>query len=667
MVAFQGELDSPKEPPAEMRELVRRLDEAADAYYAGRGELMSDYEWDALFDRLKALEEETGIVMPSSPTHKVSSASEDASSDDAKEPHEFSALSLAKTKKIADLAKWADSRTIWISWKLDGLTLVATYDGGKLVKLLTRGDGITGTNITRLAPAIAGLPREIEDNGHIVVRGEAVISYSDFREIIAETGEDYANPRNLASGSLSLKDVEQVAARRIRWIPFTPVKVDAPSSLSWGAKMSRLEELGFKCVEREKIESPDVARLEDAIARWTAKVTRGDNPYPVDGLVVCYDDTAYASTGSVTGHHATRAGLAFKWADESAETELVQIEWSCAISSISPVAVFKPVELEGTTVRRAMLCNVSECERLGIGAKGTKIEVIKANKIIPKIVKVTEAQGEFTIPSSCPVCGESTELYVSTSDTKTLRCTNPQCPAKALRKFMRFVSKEGMDIDGLAGETLAKFINRSWLRTLADVYRLGEHSQEIADMEGFGDKSAANITAAIAEAKKRSAVNFIVSLSIPLCGREVARRLLSSRSTLRELVDDAKKGADFSSIDGIGEAKSASFVKWFADPANAALVEDLLSLVEIEEFAPPPKTGSCAGLVFVITGDVHHWANRAELKSYIESQGGKVSGNVSAKTSYLINNDAESTSGKNRKAKELSIPIITEEQFRERF
>lgn len=649
-------------PTEEMRGLVTRLNEAADAYYSGRGELMTDFEWDAMFDRLKVLETQTGVVLPDSPTANVSSGS----AAGEKEIHEFPALSLAKTKSIDEVAKWADSRPIWLSWKLDGLTLVATYDGGRLVKIVTRGDGHTGTNITHLAKAIRGIPEKIAEKGHVVVRGEAVISYADFEAFREISQEDYANPRNLASGSLTLKDSAEVAERRIQFMPFSPVHISR-QIVPWGERMDFLASLGFNCVEREFIPSPSRDAVAAAISRWTDKVTGGCCPFPVDGLVVCFDDTEYAKTGSVTGHHATRAGLAFKWADETAATTLDHIEWSCAVASIAPVAVFEPVQLEGTTVKRASLCNVSECERLGIGGKGSRLEVIKANKIIPKVVSVTEKIGELEIPCVCPVCGAPTEVRTSASQTRTLRCTNAECPARELRKFMRFVSKDGMDIDGLAGETLAKFVNCGWIKTFDDIYRLPEHTEEIATMEGFGRKSADNIVTAIANAKRRSAVNFLVSLSIPLCGREVARRLLAAHDSLAALVDAAEKGASFAHIDGIGDVKSDSFVAYFSVPSHCAVVHKLLSIVEIDEFVGGNSSGKCAGMTFVITGDVHIWANRSELKSYIESQGGKVAGSVSAKTAFLINNDVASTSSKNKKALSLGIPIISEDDFASRF
>ncbi len=663
---------STDEKTEQMRAMAAQLNEAADAYYNGRGELMTDFEWDALFDRLKALEDETGVVLDESPTHRVSA--DDVAGQ--KEPHEYPALSLAKTKKVADVAKWSEGRPIWLSWKLDGLTLVVTYENGRLVKVVTRGDGHTGTNITHLAPGIGGIPRTVACGGHLVVRGEAVISYADFDAFCAQSQEEYANPRNLASGSLTLKDVDELRQRRLRWIPFTLVHADEPLA-SWGACMDHLEKVGLSSVERELVREPTVAALQGAIDRWTEKVTSKANPYPVDGLVVCYDDVAYARTGSVTGHHATRAGLAFKWQDETAATELERIEWSCAVASISPVAVFRPVQLEGTVVKRASLCNISECERLGIGGKGTGIEVIKANKIIPKVVKVTKKVGAFEVPSRCPVCGAATVVDGGADGvTKRLQCTNPTCAARELRKFMRFVSKDGMDIDGLAGETLAKFVNRGWVRTFGDIYRLGAHRREIAEMEGFGERSAEKIVAAIEAARVRGAPQFLVALSIPLCGIDVAKRLLGAYG-VKDLFAKARESAHpadlfsqgedvFAAIDGIGPGKSSAFVRWCADEKNMAAVEDVLSQVTLDEYKAAAG-GRCNGLVFVVTGDVHHYANRDALKAYVESQGGKVAGSVSSKTSFLINNDVTSSSSKNTKAKALGVPIISEDEFVSRF
>lgn len=648
----------------EMQELIQKLNEASDAYYNGLPEIMTDFEWDAMFDRLKQLEEETGEVLAESPTQRVS---EDRITGQ-KEGHEFSALSLAKTKKIEDLAKWAEGRPLWISWKLDGLTLVVTYDHGTLTKVVTRGDGHTGTNITHLSDAIHGIPKTIPEKGHVVIRGEAVISYADFEEFLLSSEENYANPRNLASGSLNLKDVNVVRQRRIRWIPFTLVYTEN-EILSWGERMNTMERWGLQPVERELSEEPTEEHLREIIDRWTKQVTDKVNPYPVDGLVITYDDTAYASTGSVTGHHATRAGLAFKWQDESAETTLDHIEWSCAASTISPVAVFEPVNLEGTVVKRASLCNISECLRLGIGGEGTKISVIKANKIIPKVIKVIHAVGELEIPELCPVCGSPTELHVRPeSDTKTLRCTNPGCTAKQLKKYSRFVSKEGLDIDGLSEATVARFVNEGWIRGFADFFHLEQYAKEMENLEGFGEKSVANLMGAIEKSRETDGPHVLYALSIPLIGVDVAKRLLGSYS-LEELLQTAVEAEDaefFSHIDGIGPEKSSSFIRWIREEDHYEQIKSLLRELTIHE-EETDKGSRCMGMTFVVTGDVKIYKNRKELKQYIESQGGRVAGSVSGATSYLINNDVNSTSGKNKKAKELGIPILSEEDFVRQF
>lgn len=658
----------------QMRTLVEELNRASDAYYNGRGELMTDYEWDAKFDQLKQLESQSGVVLSDSPTHRVSADT----TVGKKEEHEFSTLSLAKTKQPTDLVKWAEGRPIWMSWKLDGLTLVVTYDEGQLTKVVTRGDGHIGTNITHLAQAINGIPATIHATGHVVVRGEAVISYEDFERFNLESDEEYANPRNLASGSLTLKDPREVAQRHIRWIPFTLVHTDEEIP-TWGARMDWLKRAGLGAVDHERIDDPTLEHVEAAIERWTEKVTKRENPYPVDGLVIVYDDAEYAATGSVTGHHATRAGYAFKWADESASTELDHVEWSCAASTISPVAVFRPVELEGTTVKRASLCNISECERLGMGGKGTQLEVIKANKIIPKVIKVKQAVGPFSIPDQCPVCGSPTRVDVSAaSGTKTLHCTNAACPAKQLRKFARFVSKQGVNVDGISEQTLQKFINLGWIRDYADIFDLPTHAMEIAALEGFGVKSATNIRQSVERARKVEARRLLYALSIPLCGQDVCNRLLSAYS-LNDLIALAEGNVrptdlftpsaeeTLAMIPGIGPEKARSFVAWFAQEEHRSVMARLLNVLTVEQTSTAATGEKCKGLVFVVTGDVHHYKNRNELKAYIESQGGKVTGSVSKSTSYLINNDVTSTSSKNQKAHQFNIPIISEDEFVERF
>ncbi len=643
-------------------ELIKILNSASDAYYNGREEIMSNYEWDALFDELVKLEAETGYILPDSPTQKTGAEG----SSGERETHEFPALSLAKTKEVSELKKWAEKKPVWVSWKLDGLTLVLSYDEGKLTRILTRGNGTTGTNITYLKNSIKGFPLNTDYKGHMVVRGEAVISYTDF-ELINDTMEDedekYANPRNLASGTLSLDDPEKVKERHVHFNAFTLVYVEDEIK-SWGERMDFLSKEGFTVVEREMVNADE---LEDAIARWTNKVESGQMDLPVDGLVICYEDTEYASSGSVTGHHATKAGFAFKWQDVSAESELLYVEWSCAASTISPVAVFKPVVLEGTTVSRASLCNISEMERLGIGKECT-LEVIKANKIIPKCISVKNPKGDFEIPTNCPVCGAQTQIRISPkSRTKTLHCTNPDCTAKHVKKFTRFVSKQGMDIDGLSIQTMLKFMNEGFLKEFADIYHLSEHAEIIKQMEGFGEKSCTNMIAAIEKSRQVHPVNFIYALCIPMIGTDAGKKMIA-RDGFEGFLDRLKSGKGFEDIEGIGPEKSGSAMEWYENEQNRNSLKALLKEVKIEKVHPKLSgEGKCAGLTFVITGDVHHYKNRDAFKAYVESQGGKVTGSVTSKTDYLVNNDLASNSSKNRKAKELGIPIISEDAFAAQF
>ncbi|MDE7333783.1 MAG: NAD-dependent DNA ligase LigA [Lachnospiraceae bacterium] len=643
-------------------ELVKRLNEASEAYYNGKEEIMSNYEWDALFDELSALEEETGYILPDSPTQNT--GYEENNGD--REPHEFPALSLAKTKQIMELQKWAEDKKVWLSWKLDGLTLVLTYDGGKLAKILTRGNGTVGTNITYMKNSIKGFPLQIKYKGHMVVRGEAVISYSDF-ELINDTIEDddekYANPRNLASGTLSLDDPEKVKERRVHFHAFTLVHLE-DNIKSWGERMAFLEKEGFTVVEREELTAGE---LPSAIDDWTQKVESKAMDLPVDGLVICYDDTEYASSGSVTGHHATKAGYAFKWQDVSAESELLYVEWSCAASTISPVAVFEPVQLEGTTVSRASLCNISEMERLGIGKQCT-LEVIKANKIIPKCIGVKKSEGTFEIPDRCPVCGAQTQIRTSPkSKTKTLHCTNPDCTAKHVKKFTRFVSKSGMDIDGLSIQTMLRFMNEGFIKDFADIYHLSDHAEVIREMEGFGEKSCENMMRAIEKSRQVHPVNFIYALCIPMLGIDAGKKIIA-KDGFEGFLERLDQRQGFEDIDGIGPEKSKSAIEWYDEDRNQSCLKALLKEVTIEKVnIRPDAEGKCAGLTFVITGDVHYYKNRDEFKAYVEAAGGKVTGSVTSKTSYLVNNNDQSTSAKNRKARELGVPIITEDQFVEQF
>ena len=643
-------------------ELVKKLNESSEVYYNGGEEIIPNYEWDAMFDELAALEAQTGYILPDSPTQNTGFEENNGE----KEPHEFPALSLAKTKQVSELVKWAEDKEVWLSWKLDGLTLVLTYDNGKLARILTRGNGAVGTNITYLKNSIKGFPLKIKYKGHLVVRGEAVISYSDFELInamVEDDDEKYANPRNLASGTLSLDDPEKVKERRVCFHAFTLVYLEEPL-IRWGERMDFLEREGFTVVDRERA---DAGSIPEAVERWSGKVERGEMDLPVDGLVICYDDTEYAAQGSVTGHHATKGGYAFKWQDVSALSKLLYVEWSCAASTISPVAVFEPVQLEGTTVSRASLCNLSEMERLGIGEECT-LEIIKANKIIPKCISVKEASGKVNIPSKCPVCGAETKIHTSEkSKTRTLHCTNPECSAKHVKKFTRFVSKTGMDIDGLSIQTILRFMNEGFIGDFADIYRLSKYADTIRQMEGFGDKSCENIMRAIEKSRVANPVSFIYALCIPMIGVDAGKKIVA-QCGFEGFLERLGKGLGFEDIDGIGPEKSGSALLWYENEKNRSSLKELLKEVTIEKVdLKPDKEGKCAGLTFVITGDVHHYKNRDEFKAYVEASGGKVTGSVTSKTSYLVNNDTASASSKNRKAKELGIPIISEEEFVSRF
>ena len=652
-----------------MQEMIRRLNEASEAYYGGRDEIMSNFEWDALFDKLTRLEEETGVVLPDSPTQKVNTAAEDNIAGE-KEAHEYPALSLAKTKKVEDLQEWAGERPVWLSWKLDGLTLVLTYDGGRLTKILTRGNGSVGTNITFMKTALRGFPLEIEDKGHLVVRGEATISYPDFEKLnatISDPAERFANPRNLASGTLALdaKRLDEVRQRNVTFNAFTLVHSDR-EIISWGARMDYLDRLGFTTVDRELT---DARKLPETVAKWTHRVESGEMQIPVDGLVISYDDTRYAATGSVTGHHATRAGFAFKWQDEVAQTTLRLVEWSCGATTITPVAIFDPVQLEGTTVSRASLVNLSEMDRLGIGENGkTEIEVIKSNKIIPKVVGVIRTVGKYTLPEHCPACEGPVSIATGPSGAKTLKCDNPACPAKNLKKYERFVSKSGMDIDGLSIETLRDFVGCGFIHSFADVYRLSRYADEIQQMEGFGKKSCDNLLAAAEKSRTGTdAVHFLNALSIPQIGIDAAKRLVDAYGW-PGFVQALAEGRDFAEVNGLGPERSAFIRSWYEDEKNREVFSELLEILDIPPSEPVTEvTGSCAGLTFVITGEVHSFKNRDAFKAYVLANGGKVAGSVSKKTDYLVNNDANSTSSKNVKAAELGIPILSEEEFIARF
>ena len=652
--------------------LVKELNAASDAYYGGQEEILTNFEWDSKFDELTQLETETGYILANSPTQTTSHAEDgDDNSSGVKEAHEYPALSLAKTKSMADLQKWAGDKPVWLSWKLDGLTLVCTYDDGKLTNLMTRGNGIIGTKILFMAAAIKGIPERVDYAGHLVVRGEATISYPDFERIndtLDDDDEKYANPRNLASGTLSLDEssLDKVKERNISFNAFTLVHTDK-HIVSWGARMDLLDKLGFTTVARELTNADGLPSVVD---KWTKKVESGEMQIPVDGLVLAYDDSDYATTGSVTGHHATRAGYAFKWQDEAVETTLDHIEWSCAASTITPVAVFDQVQIEGTTVQRASLCNLTELKRLGIGEnRKTQVRVIKSNKIIPKVIAVKQASGTYTVPAVCPVCGAPTEIKVSEkSGVETLHCSNPDCAAKKLKKFSRFVSREGMDIDGLSIQSLKAFVNAGFIREFTDIYHLSAHADAIQEMDGFGKKSCQNLMAAIEKSRNANPVNFIKALCIPLIGKDAGKKMIAALGT-DGMVERIRSCAGIEDIAGMGPERSGALVEWYKNDENKRVFEELLHEVTLQKMEKKDAAagGTCSGLVFVITGDVHTFKNRDEFKAFVEAAGGSVTGSVSKKTNYLVNNDAASASSKNKKAHELNIPIITEDEFIAKF
>lgn len=662
------ELGTFMDKKSRIAELVKKLNSASNSYYGGKDETVSNFEWDAMWDELLALEFETGYILPDSPTQVVS----DAESNEYKELHEFPALSLAKTKNIADLQNWAGDKSIWLTWKLDGLTLVLTYDNGQLTKILTRGNGTIGKNITFMKDAIKGFPTKINYERHLVVRGEATISYTDFETInlmIDDEDGKYANPRNLAVGTLNLdiSNISKVIERNVTFTVFSLVHIDDDIK-SWGQRMDYLDKLGFNVICREETTASE---LPGVIEKWTEKVVSRKFDIPVDGLVICYEDTNFAATGSVTGHHATRAGLAFKWEDVSGLSELDHIEWSCATSTITPVAIFNEIKLEGTKVSRASLVNISEMERLGIGEDHhTILEIIKANKIIPKCISVKQATGTFSIPDECPACSAHTEIKVSNSGIKTLRCTNPECPAKHLKRFARFTSKYGMDIDGLSIKTLSKFINMRYIAQYSDIYHLTQYADDIKEkkIHGVGVKSFDNLKKAIERSRKVHPVNFIYSLCIPMIGMDAGKKIVEVLG-FDGFTDRLYKGEEFADIDGIGPEKSNAILEWYKDFRNVQIVNTLLAELDIERVAPKTASaqGTCTGLTFVVTGALHNFSNRDVLKEYVESQGGTVTNIVTNNTDYLVNNDIASDSAKNKKAKELSVTIISEDEFIDKF
>ena len=639
-----------------MQELVELLNRAAKAYYQDADEIMSNYEYDALYDELQALEAQTGVTLSSSPTVNVGY---EVLSELPKERHPSPMLSLDKTKDVAGLQAFAGDQKVVMSWKMDGLTIVLTYRDGGLVKAVTRGNGEVGEVITANARTFKNLPLQIPYKGELVLRGEAVIGYKDFEKIneeIAEVDAKYKNPRNLCSGSVRQLNSEITAKRNVKFYGFALVQAEGVDfHNSRAAQLDWLASQGFEVVEHIVVSQEEIP---NEVIKFSEKIVSND--FPSDGLVLIYDDVAYGQSLGRTSKFP-RDSFAFKWADETSKTILREIEWSPSRTGlINPVAIFDPVELEGTTVSRASVHNISIMEELELGI-GDQIEVYKANMIIPQIAENLTRSGVKDIPKVCPVCEGATEIR-SISNAKALYCTNPECQAKQLKSYALFVSRDALNIDGLSEATLEKFIARGFIHDFADLFHLEQHREEICEMDGFGEKSYNNLIASVEKARETTLPRLIYGLGIANIGLANAKLICKKIGHNPERVIDLT-AEDLAAIDGIGDVIAGNYVAYFADAEHRELFEKLLKEVKLPEEQEDVGEQTFAGMNFVITGSVEHFANRNEVKALIESKGGKVTGSVTSKTNYLINNNVESTSSKNKKAKDLGIPIITEEDF----
>lgn len=639
-----------------MRELVELLNRARRAYEQENTEIMSNYEYDQLYDELQGLEQELGTTLASSPTINVGY---EVLSELPKERHERPMLSLDKTKDVGRLKEFLGDQKAVISWKLDGLTIVLTYRNGELEKAVTRGNGEVGEVITSNARVFQNIPLRIPFTGELVLRGEAVIGYKDFEKIneeIEDVDARYKNPRNLCSGSVRQLNNEITAQRNVRFYAFTLVRaegVDFRNSRLY--QMEWLREQGFDVVEHHPVTRETV---EDEVKWFSEHIEAND--VPSDGLVLVYDDIAYGEALGTTAKFP-RDSFAFKWADEIRETTLLEIEWSPSRTGlINPVAVFEPVELEGTTVSRASVHNISIMEELELGV-GDRIQVYKANMIIPQIAENLTRSGVRDIPEVCPVCGGATRISME-NETKTLCCTNPKCQAKHIKSFALFVSRDAMNIEGLSEATLEKFIMNGFIKDFTDIFHLDRHEEEIKAMDGFGEKSYLKLQAGVQNARVTTLPRLVYSLGIPNIGSANAKMICHALGNDPERVMNAT-AEELSEISGVGEVIAGTYVQYFADEEHRELFRRLLSEVEIPKEEEPEGGQDLSGVNFVITGSVEHFANRGEVKEEIERRGGKVTGSVTSKTNYLINNDVNSTSSKNRKARELGIPIISEEEF----
>lgn len=639
-----------------MKELVLLLNKAGKAYYQEDREIMSNYEYDELYDELLSLEKETGTVLSDSPSVHVGY---EVLSKLPKERHEFPMLSLDKTKDVQALKEWLGPNKASLSWKLDGLTIVLTYRHGSLDKAVTRGSGITGEVITNNARVFKNLPHKISYEGELILRGEAVIKYSDFNRInslIDDVDAKYKNPRNLCSGSVRQLNNEITAARNVHFFAFTLVRAEGVDfHNSRIEQMNWLRSLGFDIVEYRAVDS---ATIEETVSDFAQRIS--DNDFPSDGLVLTYDDIEYSRSLGTTAKFP-RDSMAFKWADETARTHLTDVEWSASRTGlINPVAIFEPVELEGTTVSRASVHNLSIIESLQLGI-GDTIEVYKANMIIPQIAQNLTCSGQLSIPEKCPVCGEKTKIQ-QINDTKSLYCTNPDCPAKKIKSYSLFVSRDAFNIEGLSEATLEKFVQEGFIHEFADIFKLSRFKEKIITMEGFGEKSYSNLEESIEKARNILLPKFIYSLGIPGVGLSNARLICNA---LNQNLDAIKKAdaAQLMDIQGIGQVIAESVSDFFKSEKHIRMIEHLLCEVSVQAEKVQQPAAAITGKTFVITGTLNHFENRNALKSLIEGKGGKVSGSVSSKTDYLINNDNHSTSSKNKKAQELHIPILTEEEF----
>ena len=635
-----------------IKEKIELLNRAARAYYQDAEEIMTNFEYDKLYDELEALEKETGIVLGNSPTQRVGY---EVLSELPKEAHPSRMLSLDKTKEREALAAWLGGQKGLLSWKLDGLTIVLTYEDGSLIKALTRGNGEIGEVITSNARVFANVPVEIPYKGRLVLRGEAVIRYSDFEKInrsIEDAEARYKNPRNLCSGSVRQLNSQITAERNVNFFAFTLVEADVDFADSRLRQMEWLADQGFDVVEYRLVTADNVVEAVD----WFESQIEG-NDLPSDGLVLTFDDIAYSRSLGTTAKFP-RDSIAFKWRDQLAETTLKEIEWSASRTGlINPVAIFDPVELEGTTVSRASVHNISVMRDLKLGL-GDRITVYKANMIIPQIAENLTGSDSICVPDSCPVCGQKTAVR-DDNGIQTLHCVNPDCLAKQIKGFTLFVSRNAMNIDGLSEATIEKLIAKGLIKELADLFRVEAYREEITEMEGFGEKSFENLKASIEKAKDTTPERLLYSLGIPGIGVANAKTIARAAHRKWDKIT-ALTREELVEIDGIGDVMADAFVSYFDDPLKRRIADDVRAVVRLDERSE--ETGQLfAGVTFVITGSLKHFDNRDALKAEIERAGGKVSGSVSSKTGYLVNNDLQSTSGKNKKAKELGIPIIDED------